>query len=36
MTDPAHQPDPTAGSPSAIETARLFGLDDLVALFEGR
>jgi len=28
--------DPTAGSPSAIETARLFGLDDLVTLFEGR
>ncbi len=28
--------DPTAGSPSAIETARLFGLDDPVALFEGR
>jgi ankyrin repeat protein len=28
--------DPTAGIPSAIETARMFGLDDLVTLFEGR
>ena len=28
--------DPTAGIPSAVETARMFGLDDLVALFEGR
>ena len=28
--------DPTAGTPSAIETARMFGQDDLVALFEGR
>ena len=28
--------DPTAGIPSAIETARMFGLDDLVALFESR
>jgi hypothetical protein len=28
--------DPTAGIPSAVETARGFGLDDLVALFEGR
>jgi uncharacterized protein len=27
--------DPTAGIPSAVETARMFGLDDLVALFEG-
>jgi uncharacterized protein len=27
--------DPAAGSPSAVETARMFGLDDLVALFEG-
>jgi uncharacterized protein len=26
--------DPTAGAPSAVETARMFGLDDLVALFE--
>ena len=28
--------DPAAGIPSAVETARLFGLDDLVVLFEGR
>jgi uncharacterized protein len=28
--------DPTAGIPSAVETAQMFGLDDLVALFEGR
>ena len=28
--------DPTAGIPSAVETARMFGLDDLVTLFEGR
>jgi hypothetical protein len=28
--------DPTVGTPSAVETARMFGLDDLVALFEGR
>jgi uncharacterized protein len=28
--------DPTAGMPSAVDTARMFGLDDLVALFEGR
>ncbi len=28
--------DPAAGSPSALETARMFGLDDLVALFESR
>ena len=28
--------DPTAGIPSAAETARMLGLDDLVALFEGR
>jgi hypothetical protein len=28
--------DPAAGIPSAAETARMFGLDDLVALFEGR
>jgi uncharacterized protein len=28
--------DPTAGMPSAVETARMFGLDDLVATFEGR
>jgi len=28
--------DPTAGIPSAVETARMFGLDDLVALFDGR
>jgi len=27
--------DPTAGIPSAVETARMFGLDDLIALFEG-
>jgi uncharacterized protein len=27
--------DPAAGIPSAVETARMFGLDDLVALFEG-
>jgi uncharacterized protein len=28
--------DSTAGIPSAVETARMFGLDDLVALFESR
>jgi uncharacterized protein len=28
--------DPAAGTPSAVETARMFGQDDLVALFEGR
>jgi hypothetical protein len=28
--------DPTAGMPSAVETARMFGLDDLVARFEDR
>ncbi len=28
--------DPNAGTPSAVETARMFGNDDLVALFEGR
>ena len=28
--------DPTAGIPSAVETARMFGLDDLIALFEDR
>jgi hypothetical protein len=28
--------DPTAGIPSAVDTARMFGLDDLVTLFEGR
>jgi hypothetical protein len=28
--------DPSAGTPSAVETARMFGLDDLIALFEGR
>jgi uncharacterized protein len=28
--------DPAAGIPPAVETARMFGLDDLVALFEGR
>jgi ankyrin repeat protein len=28
--------DPGAGMPSAVETARMFGLNDLVALFEGR
>ena len=28
--------DPAAGNPSAVETARMFGNDDLVALFEGR
>ena len=28
--------DPAAGMPSAVETARMFGLDDLVAIFEGR
>jgi ankyrin repeat protein len=28
--------DPATGIPSAVETARMFGLDDLVALFEGR
>jgi hypothetical protein len=27
---------PAEGIPSAVETARMFGLDDLVALFEGR
>src|SRR5487761_194632 len=28
--------DPTAGIPSAVDTARMFGLNDLVTLFEGR
>jgi ankyrin repeat protein len=28
--------DPAAGTPSAIDTARVFGQDDLIALFEGR
>jgi len=28
--------DPAAGIPSAVATAQMFGLDDLVALFEGR
>jgi uncharacterized protein len=28
--------DPAAGFPSAVDTARMFGADDLVALFEGR
>jgi len=28
--------DPKAGTPSAIDTARMFGKEDLVALFEGR
>jgi uncharacterized protein len=28
--------DPAAGTPSAVETARMFGNDDLVSLFEGR
>jgi hypothetical protein len=28
--------DPTAGIPSAVDSARMFGLDDLVTLFEGR
>jgi uncharacterized protein len=28
--------DPTAGIPSAVDTARMFGLDDLVTLFEAR
>src|SRR6266704_485022 len=28
--------DPAAGTPSAVETARMFGNDDLVALFESR
>jgi ankyrin repeat protein len=28
--------DPTAGMPPAVETARMFGLDDLVARFEDR
>jgi uncharacterized protein len=28
--------DPAAGIPTAVETARMFGLDDLVTLFEGR
>jgi ankyrin repeat protein len=28
--------DPAAGMPSAVETARMFGLDDLVARFEDR
>ena len=27
--------DPIAGIPSAVDTARMFGLDDLIALFEG-
>jgi ankyrin repeat protein len=28
--------DPAVGSPSALDTARMFGADDLVTLFEGR
>jgi uncharacterized protein len=28
--------DPAAGTPSAVDTARMFGLNDLVTLFEGR
>jgi uncharacterized protein len=28
--------DPTVGTPSAVDTARMFGLDDLVAIFESR
>ena len=28
--------DPAAGTPSALDTARMFGAEDLVALFEGR
>ncbi|MDX6343187.1 MAG: uncharacterized protein QOH87_3325 [Trebonia sp.] len=28
--------DPTAGIPSAVDTARMFGLNDLVTRFEGR
>jgi ankyrin repeat protein len=28
--------DPAAGTPTAVETARMFGNDDLVSLFEGR
>ena len=28
--------DPTAGTPSAVETARMFGVDDLDTLFEDR
>jgi hypothetical protein len=28
--------DPAAGTPSAVETARMFGNDDVVALFESR
>lgn len=28
--------DPDAGTPSAVETAQLFGKDDLVALLQGR
>ena len=28
--------DPAAGTPSAVDTARMFGQQDLVALFEGR
>jgi uncharacterized protein len=28
--------EPAAGTPSAVETARMFGNDDLVTLFEGR
>jgi hypothetical protein len=28
--------DPAAGMPSAVETVRIFGLDDLVALFKDR
>jgi hypothetical protein len=28
--------DPMAGIPSAIDTARMFGLNDLVTLFQGR
>jgi hypothetical protein len=27
--------DPAAGTPSAVETARMLGTEDLVALFEG-
>jgi len=28
--------DPAVGTPSAVETARMFGAEDLVTLFEGR
>jgi uncharacterized protein len=28
--------DPAAGTPSALDTARMFGANDLVTLFEGR